>query len=161
MEIKELLEVSPGNVLVVCGIERKVAEVLRYTAKTSTWTNLVSLADTGREVVLEITAEEVRIYLEMSDLPLNAETMKPVADIGVDVIIVHESRRFEKDEGPSRAKTQSFTKEGIKPGEVRFAVFTPEDDEESEELVAVEERNGRLVAYHSSGLVPLEDIQLK
>ena len=138
MEAQELLKVKVGTVLVISGIEREIVEVLEYKGTTSGWTNLISRAETGREVVLEISGKEARVYLEMQDLPLDAETMKPINDIDVDVIVVPDSRRFELDEGSSRARTNSITSTGTKLGKLRFTVFIPEDDEESKELFSVD-----------------------
>lgn len=161
MELKKLSKVKPGTTLVVFGTEREIVEVVNYRGTTSDWINLVSLAETGREVVLEIADSQVRVYLEIQELPLDAETMKPIDDINADVIVIHGSRRFELDEGPSRAKTTSLTKKGTEEGKLKFAVFCPEGEEESDEVVSIENKKGRLIAYHSTGFVPLKEIRVK
>lgn len=161
MELKKLSAVKPGTILVISGgIEREIIRVVDYKGATSGWVDLVSLAETGREVVLEIADRKVRVWLETSEMPLNAETMAPITEISVDVI-VYGTSRFELDEGPSRAKITSTTKEGVEDGKWRFSVFCPEGDEKSDERICVEDKGGRLVVYHSVGFVSAKEIQVK
>ena len=160
MKLKELWAVKPGTILAISGVEREIVKVVDYKGTTSGWINLVSLTEKGREVVLEIADRKVRVWLETSEMPLDAETMAPITEISVDVI-VYGTSRFELDEGPSRAKITSTTKEGVEDGRWRFSVFCPEGDEESDERICVEDKGGRLVVYHSVGFVPAKAIQIK
>ena len=160
MEAKKLLETEHGTILVISGAEQEIVNAVKYRGSTSSWANLVAIAVTGREVVLEVNLEEARLYLEMKDLPIDAETKEPITSIDAEIMIF-EGRRFELEEGPSRAKTTSSTKDGVKQGKLRFTVYVPEDDEESDECVALEEKDGRIVVYHSMGTVPFDEIQIK
>ena len=161
MKLKELIETKPGTVLVLPrGEELDIFKVVKYRGATDGWINLVSMSETGRETVLEIEDRKVRDWREMLGLPLDAETMAPITEISVDVI-VYGTSRFELDEGPSRAKITSTTKEGVEDGRWRFSVFCPEGDEESDERICVEDKGGRLVVYHSVGFVPAKAIQIK
>ena len=160
MKLKELMETRPGTVLVLPKEEElDIFKVVNYEGATSGWINLVSMAG-GREIVLEIEDRNVRDWREASELPLDAETMIPIKDIGVEVII-HGKRRFELYEGPSRAQTTSVTKDGTENGKLRFSVFKPEDDKKSKERVCLEDRGGRFVVYHSVGFIPVKEIQVK
>ncbi len=160
MKLKELMETKPGAILVLPSIELEIVKSVKYKGATSGWIDLVSLAKTGREIVLEIEDRKIRPWLEEWELLLDAETMAPITDIDVEVII-YATHRFKKIEGPSDAKIVSLTKEGTEKGKLRFAVFCPEDDEESEERICVEDKGSRFIVYHSVGFVPVKEIQVK
>ena len=160
MDLKKLLETKPGTILVLPDKELEIIKMVKYKGSTFNLINLVSLAKTGREIVLETEDRKIRLWLEISEPLLDAKTMAPITDIDVEVII-HGNRRFESWEGPSRAKTVSLTKEGTEEGKLRFTVFCPEGDEKSDERVSVEDKGGRLVVYHSIGFVPIKEIRVK
>ena len=160
MDRKKLLETKPGTILVLPGKELEIVRVSKYKGSTFSVVNFVSLAATGREIVLETEDRKVRVWLEISELLLDAETMAPITDIDVD-LIMHGNRVFELWEGPSRAKTVSLTKEGTEEGKLRFTVFCPRNEEESDERICIEDKGGRLVVYHSVGFVPIKEIQIK
>lgn len=160
MDRKKLLETKPGTVLVLPIKELEIVKVVKYKGFTFNLVNLVALAATGREIVLETEGSKIRFWLEISEMPLDAETMAPITDIDVD-LIMHGNRVFELWEGPSRAKTVSLTKEGTEEGKLRFTLFCPRNEEESDELICVEDKGGRLVVYHSVGFVPIEEVRVK
>ena len=160
MDRKKLLETKPGTILVLPGKELEIVRVSKYKGSTFSVVNLVALAATGREIVLETADRRIRVWLEISEFPLDAETMVPITGIDAEVIILGSSR-FELWEGPSRAKTTSITAKGTEEGKLRFSVFCPEGNEESDERICLEEKGGRLVVYHSVGFVPIKEIRIK
>lgn len=160
MDRKKLLETKPGTILVLPGRELEIIKAVKYKGSTFNLTNFVSLAETGREIVLETEDRKIRIWLEISELPLDAETMAPITGIDADVIILGSSR-FELWEGPSRANTTSVTATGTEEGKLRFSVFCLEGNEDSDERICIEEKGGRLVVYHSVGFVPIKEIRVK
>ena len=160
MDRKKLLETKPGTILVLPGKELEIVRVSKYKGSTFSVVNLVALAATGREIVLETEDRMIRVWLEISELLLDAETRAPITGIDADIVIMGSSR-FELWEGPSRAKTISITAKGTEEGKLRFSVFCPEGNEDSEERICVEDKGGRLVVYHSVGFVPIKEIRVK
>lgn len=161
MKLKELLEIKPGATLLLLGEALDIVKVVKSRGATSSWIEFVALAETGREIALEVEDRKVRVWLETSELPLDAKTMAPVTSLDADRII-YGVTPFELTEGPSRARAESITKEGVELAKIMFAVFSPEEgDEDSDERVCLEEKSGRLTAYHSVGFVPAKEIQAK
>ncbi len=160
MKLKELMKIKPGAILLLSGTELDISKVIECVGASSGWTNLVSLARTGQEVVLEIEDRKIRVWLEKQKLPLDVVTMASMTDINTSVII-YDDARFKLCEGPSQAKTTSITKEGAESGKLRFSVFCLEDYEEIDERMCVEDRGGRLVAYHSPGFFSIKNIRVK
>lgn len=168
--LKELRKVAPEGELVVSGQEVKVDEVIPYKGATSKWLNLVWHAATGLEVLIEVS-DEARLYNQTREMPLNVADMKPVTTPDV-TSVFFQGNRYERQE-LGTAQTVCRTKDGEEKAEVFFSVFsrvdeeepdTEEDEEEDdgvEELLAIELKKGQLSIYHSTSVVPLEEIQIK